>query len=87
LKRWTVGFSINLYSIARVFYDHGLNTFETIGQRSLQQTGVQSCVEECALYGLLAILCSSVAGLVIVKGIVTVTQLRAVIKAPGVAEN
>jgi hypothetical protein len=31
LKRWTVGFSINLYSIARVFYDHGLNTFETIG--------------------------------------------------------
>jgi hypothetical protein len=31
LKQWTIGFSINLYSIARVFYDHGLNTFETIG--------------------------------------------------------
>jgi len=31
LKQWTIGFSINLYIIARVFYDHGLNTFETIG--------------------------------------------------------
>lgn len=40
LRKWIVGFSINLYSLIRVFFDHGYNTFETIGLNTLKAKGV-----------------------------------------------
>lgn len=50
---------MNLYSLARVFYDHSLQCFESFE--------AQNEVDQIGLQGVLCILCQSNAGLAVVK--------------------
>jgi hypothetical protein len=73
LSKLRIPLGVNFYSTARVFYDHSLQMFETIGLRSLKDKGISNDAELSAFYGTCGVLCNSKQGLDVVKGQVTLS--------------